>query len=62
MREHPIARILKRRKIPQYQLARELGISAAHLCQILNGNRRLSIDKAIRLSSKYRIPVEEFYR
>ena len=37
--------------ISQYRLAKELGISQTRISDIINGNRRITADTALRLSS-----------
>jgi transcriptional regulator with XRE-family HTH domain len=51
---------LKRQKKSQNQLATELGISKAHLSQILSGKRRPSLPLALLLEEKTGVPARDF--
>ena len=51
---------LKERAQTQEWLAGELGISAAHLSQILGGTRTPSLDVAARLETTTGIPMRDF--
>lgn len=57
-----LRRELKAHGKTQNELARELGISHAHLSQILNGIGQPSLDLAVALEAKTGIPVREFLK
>jgi len=59
---NPLKKILKEKKIKKGELAKEIGISASMLSRILKGQRRLGIDKAIKVSKTTGIPLEEFFK
>ena len=61
-RRHPLSKILRERGISQNALAAELGISAGHLSRILNGTRRLGVDNARKIGTRYGIPLEAFFQ
>lgn len=57
-RESPIMDWLTAHGRSQRSLARELGISPAHLCNVLKGKRMPSFALAVRLAKMMRRPVE----
>lgn len=60
--QHPLAKVLKERRVSLRTISPELGISPSHLSRVLRGERRLGIDTALRLSKTLGIPVEEFFK
>lgn len=42
----------------QPELAKALGISQSHLCNIIRGNRRASLNLALRIAHLTNVPVE----
>jgi transcriptional regulator with XRE-family HTH domain len=60
--KHQLLGILKKRRISQTVLAKEIGITPSFLSHILAGRRRLGINKAIQASKLTGIPLEKFYQ
>lgn len=44
--------------VNQRELAKVLGISESHLCNILGGKKRASLDVVLRISALTNVPVE----
>ena len=57
-----LRRTLKQSGLTQNGLARQLGISHAHLSGILNGFRQPSLELALKLEAKTGIPIGEFLK
>jgi antitoxin component HigA of HigAB toxin-antitoxin module len=46
----------------QADLARRLGVSESFISYLFSGKRRLGVERAIELSRRLEIPMEELYR
>lgn len=46
----------------QQELAKLLGMSQSHLCNIIRGNRKASLGLALRISKLTNVPVETIAR
>jgi len=53
-----VKQIIKDTGLSQKDAAAELGISAAYLCDVLNGRRQISIDLALRLEKAFDADAE----
>ncbi len=42
----------------QRELAKSLSISQSHLCNVMRGNRKASLDLALRIAELTNVPVE----
>lgn len=54
-----IMRIGKR--LAQNELAQQLGISQAHLCNIESGHSAVTLDKLLRLHDVFNCPMQDFF-
>jgi transcriptional regulator with XRE-family HTH domain len=52
--------LIEKRGITQRVMAEELGMSEAHLSQILSGQRTPSLEMAANIERKLRIPMRDF--
>jgi transcriptional regulator with XRE-family HTH domain len=52
--------LIEKRAITQRVMAEELGMSEAHLSQILSGQRTPSLEMAAHIERKLRIPMRDF--
>jgi transcriptional regulator with XRE-family HTH domain len=53
---------LKKVRRSQTSLARELGVSRVHLCNVLNGHDKPSLDLAARLEAVTKVPAGSWAR
>jgi transcriptional regulator with XRE-family HTH domain len=44
--------------VSQLELAKLLGISQSHLCNVLRGNRRASLNLALQIAKLTNVPIE----
>lgn len=54
-----IMRITKR--LPQNEVARNIGISQAHLCNIESGHSTITLDKLLKLHDVLHCPMKDFF-
>ncbi len=58
--DNPVNRLLLERGMNQTELAREIGVTRAHLCNVING-RYVSFPVRYKLSKYFHKPVNDLF-